>query len=64
MHLKTSLLCYCGDKGAMKLGAVNKHYVLSFGEHWKQRAGKRNQQALIKNYQNNYIIFIEIVKLH
>lgn len=60
--LKTSLHCYCGEKGALKLGTVNKHTILL------ENSGSRVPTAAfskscLKNYQNNYPVCTEIMKL-
>ena len=49
MRLKAFLHCYCSGKGTLKLGAVNKYFHCTFGEHGKQGANSRSQQALLKD---------------
>lgn len=63
MHLKASLHCHCGDKGALKLGAVDKHLHPSVGEQGKQGAKSSNQPALLKKLPKSSPIFIEVMKL-
>lgn len=48
MHLKISLHCYCGDRGTLKSGAVNKLLHHSSGEHGEECTNSSSQQALLK----------------
>lgn len=60
----TSLHCYCGDKGYLCLGDLHRYIYTVHWENTRSRLPRAaSSKPSLKNYQNNYPIFLEIIKL-